>query len=501
MNIYTRKSGWKIFLFIFAVAIIIITVWGTHNFLRKISREEKAKIEIWANAISKKAHLVNYTKKLFDDLQEQERRSMKIWSEATKRFIETSDKDDIKFYTDIISGNDNIPVIVTNEDREVTGGKNLSPYFDTIKVLTTALRDSFTSYDPIVVNYYADFNNYIYYQNSKLFVQLKLNLDDLVKSFINEVVENSLSTPVMVLDSNRKNVIAFGGNIDTSRFSSISKIKNTLTQMSSSNEPIVVDMPGYGTSYIYYDDSLLITELRFFPIILFIVIGLFLVISYIMFSISHKTKQNQVWAGMAKESAHQLGTPISSLLGWVEILKMKPESEMEASEMGKDIVRLQQVSERFSKIGSKPELQEDDINKLITKAISYMKRRSSNKIHYDFTTNQEVIMHKVNALLLSWVFENLMKNSLDAMGGLGKISVSSTLTNGVVVIDLSDSGKGIPKAKFKTIFNPGYSTKSRGWGLGLSLAKRIINQYHKGKIFVKSSSPEEGTTFRIILNP
>ena len=499
MNIYTRKSGWKIFLFIFAVAIIIVTVWGTHNFLRKIAREEKAKIEIWANAISRKAHLVNYTKKLFDDLQEQERRSMKIWSEATKRFIETNDKDDIKFYTDIISGNDNIPVIVTNEEMEKTGGKNLSPYFDTITILTPELRDSFTSYEPIVVNYYANFNNYIYYQNSKIFVQLKHTLDDLVQSFLNEVVENSLSTPVMILDSNRTNIIAVGGNIDTSKINSPEKIKETLTQMSYSNEPIVVDMPGYGTSYIYYEDSLLLTELRYFPIILFIVIGLFLIISYIMFSISRKAEQNQVWAGMAKESAHQLGTPISSLLGWVEILKMKPESEMEATEMSKDIVRLQQVSERFSKIGSKPELTENDVNLLIKKAIAYMKRRSSNKINYEFTTNQDVIIHKINPLLLSWVFENLMKNSLDAMEGTGRISVSSNVADDVVTIDLSDSGKGIPKGKFKTIFNPGYSTKNRGWGLGLSLAKRIINQYHRGKLFVKSSSPEEGTVFRIIL--
>ena len=499
MNIYTRKSGWKIFLFIFAVAIILVTVWGTHNFLRKISRDEKVKIKIWAKAISKKAHLVNYTKELFDDLQEQERKSMKIWSEATKRFIDTDNKDDLKFYTDILSGNNNIPVIVTNEEMEKTGGKNLSSYFDTIKILTPELLDSFTSYEPIVVNYYADFNNYIYYQNSKLFVQLKHTLDDLVQSFLNEVVENSLSTPVMILDSNRNHLIAVGGNIDTLRINSPKKIKETFTLMSYSNEPIVVDMPGYGTSYIYYEDSLLLTELRYFPIVLFMVIGLFLVISYIMFSISRKAEQNQVWAGMAKESAHQLGTPISSLLGWVEILKLKPESEMEASEMGKDIVRLQQVSERFSKIGSKPVLKDNDVNLLINKAISYMKRRSSNKIIYEFNTNKEVIIHRINPLLLSWVFENMMKNSLDAMDGSGTISVTSNEENGIVTIDLSDSGKGIHKSKFKTIFNPGYSTKNRGWGLGLSLAKRIISQYHKGKVFVKSSSPEEGTVFRIIL--
>jgi signal transduction histidine kinase len=499
MNIYTRKSGWKIFLFVFAAIIIIVTVWGTHNFLRKIAREEKAKVEIWANAISRKAHLVNYTKELFDDLKKQERRSMTIWSEATKRFVEVNDKEDIKFYTDIISGNDNIPVIVTNENMEVTGGKNLTPFWDTVKVLTPELRDSFTSYDPIVINYYADFNNYIFYQNSRLYVQLKATLDDLVQSFLDEVVENSLSTPVLIVDSTRTNIIAVGGDIDSSRFADSIALQNTIAEMAFSKDPIVVDMPGYGKSYIFYEDSLLLTQLRYFPVALFVVIALFLLISYIMFSISRKAEQNQVWAGMAKESAHQLGTPISSLLGWIEILKMKPESEMEATEMAKDIVRLQQVSERFSKIGSKPELKEEDVNKLIKNAIEYMKRRSSNKIEYRFETGSDEIYHKINPLLLTWVFENLMKNSLDAMDGSGTIKVSTSVNGKSVVIDFSDTGKGIPKGKFKTIFNPGYSTKSRGWGLGLSLAKRIVNQYHRGKIFVKSSSPEEGTTIRIVL--
>ena len=218
-----------------------------------------------------------------------------------------------------------------------------------------------------------------------------------------------------------------------------------------------------------------------------------------MFSVSRKAEQNQVWAGMAKESAHQLGTPISSLMGWIEILKMKPETQAEGNEMAKDIVRLQQVSERFSKIGSKPELRDNDINTLINSVLSYMKLRSSNKIHYEFDSQQTEIIHKVNPLLLSWVLENLIKNSLDAMDGNGTIKIESSIKNKHKIIDIIDSGKGIPKSKFKTIFNPGYSTKSRGWGLGLSLAKRIINDYHKSKIFVKSSSLEEGTTIRIVL--
>ncbi len=499
MNIYSRKSGWKIFLFVFALAIIVITVWSTHIFLRKIAREEKAKVEIWASAISRKAHLVNYTKNLFDEMKKQERRSMLILAEATKRFGETSNDEDIKFYTDIISSNNNIPVIVTDETGKITGRKNLSPFWDTVKVLTPRLRKKFTSYDSIPVNYYRNLMSYVYYQDSKLFVQLKHTLQDLVQSFLDEVVKNNLSTPVIIVDSTRTHVIAYGGNIDSTKFSDSTALANTLSIMTFANEPIKVDMPGYGKSYIYYEESMLLTQLKFFPVVLFIVIALFLLVSYIMFSVSRKAEQNQVWAGMAKESAHQLGTPISSLLGWIEILKMKPETETEAAEMQKDIVRLQQVSERFSKIGSKPELKEEDINKLIQNSIAYMKRRSSNKISYEFETSQAVIKHRVNSLLMLWVFENLMKNALDAMDGSGKIKIESSTNGKTVTIDVSDTGKGIPKSKFKTVFNPGYSTKSRGWGLGLSLVKRIVNQYHKGKIFVKSSSPEEGTTFRIIL--
>lgn len=490
MNIYTRKNSWKVFLFLFAITIIIVTLWYSHNFLKKIARDEKADVEIWATAISKKAHLVNYTKKLFDDLQEQERRSVSLWSEATKRFIESDDEDDIKFYTEIISSNENIPVIVTNENRIITARKNVSEEFDTVKIFTDSIMALFTNYPPIIVNYYADLNNYIYYQNSKLFNQLKHTLDDLVQSFLNEVVENSVSTPVVILDSTRTHIITSGGNPDTTNIEHIIEF---------SNVPIIVEMPGYGTSYIYYQDSLLLTQLRYFPYILLIVIGLFLIISYILFSISRKAEQNQVWAGMAKESAHQLGTPISSLLGWIEILKEKPESEMEAVEMEKDIFRLQQVSERFSKIGSKPELVTTDLNKIVENAINYMRRRSSLKIAYKFNPESEEIICRLNPLLFNWVLENLIKNALDAMEGSGEITITTTVQGKKKIIDISDSGRGIPKAKFKTIFNPGYSTKSRGWGLGLSLAKRIIVDYHKGKIFVKSSTLENGTTFRIML--
>ncbi|MBN2745557.1 MAG: HAMP domain-containing histidine kinase [Bacteroidales bacterium] len=491
MNIYSHKNSWKIFLFVFAALIILVSTWFTHNYLRKIAREEKAAVEIWAKAISRKAHLVNYTKLLFDDLQRQERKSVQIWSEATKRFIDSDYESDIKFYTDIISGNDNIPVIVTDINGVVVAKNNLDAAFDTITVLTGKTLENFTTYPPIVANIFSDLQQYIYYQDSRIFSQLKHTLDDLVQSFLDEVVENSVSTPVVILDSTRTHIISQGGQIDTTNLEKL---------IAESNGPITVEMPEFGTSYIYYQDSPLLTQLRYFPIILLVVIALFLLIAYILFSISRKAEQNQVWAGMAKESAHQLGTPISSLIGWIEILKEKEESRMEALEMEKDIVRLQHVSERFSKIGSKPVLARTDINSVIAEVIDYMKIRSPRRVKYEFQTEESSCPAKINPLLFSWVMENLLKNSLDAMDGQGLISIATSSQGRKVIIDITDTGKGVPKGKYKVIFNPGYSTKSRGWGLGLSLARRIIANYHRGKIFVKSSAPDAGTTFRIILN-
>lgn len=499
MNVYSRKSQWKIFLFIFAIAIILVSTWYTHQFLRKIAKDERAKVEIWAKAITRKAQLVNYTKVLFDELQAQEKKSVELWAEATRRFGEAKSEEDIIFYTEIISGNDNIPVIVTDEKGEISGGKNLDPFFANLEVLTPALRDSFTSYQPIAINYYANYYLYVYYQNSKIYVQLKHNLENLVQSFLNEVVENSLSTPVVILDSSKTKIIASGGSFDTASFIRNVKDEDRLSNMKNVSEPIIVDMPGYGKSYIYYKDSDLLLQLRYFPMVLLGVIIVFLIVSYFLFSISRKAEQNQVWAGLAKETAHQLGTPISSLMGWVEILKMDEKTADEAIEIEKDVKRLQEVSERFSKIGSKAELKNEDVSLLVKNVVDYMEKRSSSKVKYEFSSQNSAHYRKVNSLLLSWVIENIIKNALDAIEGKGYIGIHVLEQGKETIIDICDSGKGIPKSKFNTVFQPGYSTKNRGWGLGLSLAKRIITQYHKGKIFVKSSNPGEGSCFRIQL--
>jgi signal transduction histidine kinase len=231
----------------------------------------------------------------------------------------------------------------------------------------------------------------------------------------------------------------------------------------------------------------------------FVVAALIILIAYLLFSSARRSEQNQVWAGMAKETAHQLGTPLSSLMGWIELLKMQEEPFVGTHEMEKDIERLQIVADRFSKIGSVPVLEPADINFLIRDTMDYLQKRFSKKFDFEINLPEGELIIPLIPSLFRWVLENLTKNAIDAMGDKGKITLDLIDDGDHIHLDLSDTGKGIPKSKLKMVFNPGYTSKKRGWGLGLSLAKRIIEDYHKGKIFVKSSIVGQGTTFRITL--
>jgi hypothetical protein len=266
----------------------------------------------------------------------------------------------------------------------------------------------------------------------------------------------------------------------------------------SGREPI----HAYGYAGLYPFNSKLLSYIKYFPAIQGSLVGLFVLLSYFLFNSSRNAEQNRVWAGMAKETAHQLGTPISAILAWIEHLKLlsdgNADQEEVLSELIKDVDRLELVADRFSKIGSKPVLVEIDLVKELDELKNYMKRRSSKHIQFDFPDPlEQSIVAPVNKHLFDWVIENLIRNALDAMDGKGTISTMINHDETDVTIDLTDTGKGIPAGKHKTVFRPGYSTKSRGWGLGLSLAKRIIESYHRGRIFVKNSKINEGTTFTI----
>jgi two-component sensor histidine kinase len=251
---------------------------------------------------------------------------------------------------------------------------------------------------------------------------------------------------------------------------------------------------------LYYDDSILLKRLQIFPYIQLLVIAIFVALAFFGLYSSQRAEQNKVWEGLSKETAHQLGTPISSLMAWTEYLKLKSGIEESLTgEIEKDVERLNQIAERFSKIGSKPDLQPISVQRVVTDSVSYVQKRISRKVvvEYDFPENP--VLSPLNASLFAWVIENIVKNAVDAMEGQGRITFTLGQKGKSVFLDISDTGKGIPRSKQKAVFSPGFTTKQRGWGLGLSLAKRIVEQYHRGKIFVKASEIGKGTTFRIVL--
>ena len=327
-----------------------------------------------------------------------------------------------------------------------------------------------------------------------------VSLDQDISPVIYRILQENKTIPVILVDDNLK--IIMSNNLDGFRlqYDREKYLSQQLKLMQEQHEPLVVQYAGGHRNYIYYKDSTILTLLIYFPYIQLSVLFLFVFVSYLAFSSSRKSEQNQVWVGMSKETAHQLGTPISSLIAWVEMLKMKNEDPFMINEVEKDIKRLEMITERFSKIGAAPVLKDSNLVEVIENAVKYLRIRTSQKVEYSVSHEPfDEIYAPVNVPLFEWVIENLCKNAVDAMQGAGSIDISIEDHIGMVVIDVCDSGKGIPKSKFKTVFKPGYTTKSRGWGLGLSLAKRIVEINHNGKIFVKSSEIGFGATFRIIL--
>ena len=316
-------------------------------------------------------------------------------------------------------------------------------------------------------------------------------------NFLSSVISNNNTIPVIWADENFK--VISSRNLDSLRALDSTYLKNQVAVMRSQHEPIEIKIAQNFKQYILYKDSELLVRLRYYPYFQLAVIALFLFVSYLAFSTSRKAEQNQVWVGMAKETAHQLGTPLSSLLAWLELLKMKGTNPEYTSEIEKDLHRLQTITDRFSKIGAAPALKKEDVYDVLRHSVDYIRNRTSDQVTFHIDKPHHEIFAPMHVPLFEWVIENILKHALDAMSGAGTISITITDQQQFVYMDITDSGKGIQKSSYKTIFKPGYTTKSRGWGLGLSLSKRIIEDYHDGQIFVKSSEIGKGTTFRIVL--
>ncbi len=505
MNIYSKKQRWKLLLAGAAIVIIAASLWYTNILVKKIANDEREKVQLWAEAIQNKASLVNYTGELFKKIADEERNKIELWAEANKRAATSNNHNDLTFYLDILSRNTTIPVIVIDKEGHIVNHRNfdMSQGIDTAQFLQEQLTLMKSSNNkPIDLIYHIPgytFQQKLYYKDSKIFSELKTVLDNLIESFISEIVINSASVPVIYTDSTQLNVIEYGNLEGGKTGVSQTFLEATIAEMRKQNEPIPITINNNAVNYIFYKDSKLLQQLKYYPYFQILIIALFLLISYYLFSTSRKVEQNQVWVGMAKETAHQLGTPLSSLMAWVEYLKSKNIDDNTIGELSKDIARLEVITERFSKIGSVPKLEKENINQVINNTLEYLKARISKKVNITFATqDNEEIQAKLNPSLFSWVLENLIKNAVDAMKGEGDINIYITDQTQFVYIDITDTGTGIPRVKQKTIFEPGYTTKQRGWGLGLSLVRRIIENYHSGKIFVKQSD-NKGTTFRIVL--
>lgn len=499
MNIYSRKQSWKLFLLLGAASIVVISLWYTNVLVKKLATDERVKVRLWADAIQRKASMVKYTNELFHKIEFEERQKIQLWADANHQL--SKDISDYTFIFEVIKNNQTIPVIVTDEKRNVLLSKNINQLFEKDSVYLKGQLDTMEmQHTPIKIEVLRGKINYLYYRDSHLFSELKIVFDGLIKSFISEVALNSASVPVIYTDSSQTTILAWG-NMDSVKMRTASYVQKTLSEMAFQNTPIEVDLGDGQRNYIFYENSFLLTQLRYYPYFQFGIIGVFLFISYLLFSTARKAEQDQVWVGMAKETAHQLGTPLSSIIAWLEYLKLKGVDEELLKDAREDVKRLETITERFSKIGSMPVLEKVDLNLAVTSSIEYMKMRSSKSVAFSISSpSSHDIYVKLNTPLFNWVIENLCRNSIDSMDGQGSISVEISDQLQFVYIDIIDTGNGISRSKFKSIFQPGYTTKKRGWGLGLSLVKRIIENYHQGKIFVKHSEIGKGTTIRIVLN-
>ena len=384
------------------------------------------------------------TSRLVRELKNEERKKIETWAQATKQLVSASSQGDFSLAIKVISENTNIPVILVDECDSILETRN-------IKFLTKN--------DSLILNDY--------------------------KKIKDEVIKNSNDSLIITKAKKLQNKY---------RSFLISSLKD---MRDGDDKPIEINFIG-DKQWIYYSDSELLNNLRYYPVYQLFFITIFILIGYMVFSSARKSEQNQVWAGMAKETAHQIATPLSSLMAWIELIKSQDNNDM-VFEMKKDLNRLETIADRFSKIGSKPKLELYDIVEIIDKSVKYLKSRLSENTEFLVQKIETPLFAKVNKTLLEWVVENICKNAVDAMQGQGKINISFIDRKNEVEIIIKDTGKGIDRMMFNDVFKPGVTTKTRGWGLGLSLSKRIIKDYHKGKLYIVESTIKGGTSFAISL--
>ena len=497
-NLYTHKNRWKWALAVMAILIITASLWYTNRMVKSIAEQETRQVKMWAAAMEQQSVMMKSTEEFFNKVSEQEQLRVDLLANAYRKVVDINGNENIGIYLNIIQNNISIPLIITDGNGNIIISSNLPEIQKGKTKFDAEMKEAYSKFEPIKIDPGYGTVQYLYYNESNIYTDLKAVLDEMNRHFVEEITLNSVGAPVIITDATQTEVLSFG-NLDSLQMQDSNFVTHQLDIMRAENDPLEIDFIDTGKAFIFYRTSDLVHQTRYFPIILIVIFALFLFIAYMLFSSARRSEQNQVWAGMAKETAHQLGTPLSSLMGWIELMKLQEEPFVGTQEMEKDIERLQIVTDRFSKIGSVPVLEPTNIIYLIEDTMDYLQKRFSKKFEFEINLPKESLIVPLIPSLFRWVLENLTKNAIDAMGDHGKVTVNLIEEGDEIFIDLSDTGKGIAKSKIKQVFNPGYTSKKRGWGLGLSLAKRIIEDYHKGKIFVKSSVVGQGTTFRIVL--
>lgn len=479
-------------LFVVALVIIGVTIWYASYITKKVRDAEIQRVNNWGETIRKKAELVKITNESFIQIAEMEQEYVEMWVGAMQEM--QKDLTDYSFPLKVIQSNDTIPLILT-ENGNFVSSSNLSEaqlHPDSIQKYIKSWPEM---NEPIVIHYADNKSQMIYYKNSAEFDELKVKREELIASFNRDLVENIDLVPVLFMDEKTDHIIAT--NLDSSLIDTPEKLASVMEEMSKQNKPIELELGEGNVGVLYYQESETLGQLRFYPIVILSLIAVFTLVSYLLFSTFRRAEQNQVWVGMAKETAHQLGTPLSSLVAWIELLRSEGVDESYLIEMEKDLTRLNTVTDRFSKIGSESKLEGLDVVASTVENVNYLKQRISGQVEISFEGETQKLTSRLSPSLFSWVIENIVKNGVDAMEGSGYMKVTFGEERSNNYIEISDTGKGIPGNALKTVFQPGYTTKKRGWGLGLSLAKRIIEEHHHGKIYVKSSEIGKGTTFRI----
>lgn len=487
----------KRLLFLAAALIVGVTMVSTHRLANIMKEEERQKVLVWAESVAQRAELVTYTEKLFAELAEEEKVKADRLAEAYKILQQPNPATDLTFVTNFLFNNTTIPVFIENESGP-NYDKNIPappPGVSKEEHLERWRLASKEKYPPIRFD---DVGQTVYYSESVRLTELRTAMNDLIESFISEIMANTASVPVLLVDSLGTRIVKSHG-IDTTKLQTPEALRAKLLDMAGDHMPVPIQWPGQGLHLVFFEESALLTQLRLFPAVQLLLIGAFLLVAYLVFSSSRRAEQNRVWVGMAKETAHQLGTPLSSLMAWSNLLASRGVDPEAIGEMDKDIARLQVVAERFSKIGSQANLALDDPIAAVQDTVDYMRPRVSKHVELRSQIGGDRGQLKMSRALLSWVLENLVRNAVDAMDGEGVLTVRAAWEGDMFQIDVEDNGKGMSKAVQRKVFEPGFTTKSRGWGLGLSLAHRIVTEVHGGQLTVAWSEPGKGTCFRIVL--